>query len=71
MSADASIVIAQRQDVLCLPRALAQAAADGSASVEVWSSWTKQKRTIQVGLRGDSYVEILSGLEEGELVVSR
>ncbi len=71
MSADSSIVIAQRPGVLCLPRALAQAAADGTATVEVWSNWSKQKRTIEVGLRGDTYVEILSGLKEGELVVAK
>jgi HlyD family secretion protein len=77
MSADASVTIAERQGVLCLPRALAQAAADGAdgkhptATVEVWDGAQKQKRVIEVGLRGDTQVEILSGLKEGELVVAR
>jgi multidrug efflux pump subunit AcrA (membrane-fusion protein) len=71
MSADASIVIAQREGVLCLPRALAQASADGTASVDVWANGATQKRTITVGLRGDTYVEVLSGLREGEAVVAR
>lgn len=71
MSADASIVIAQREGVLCLPRALAQASADGTAAVDVWANGEVQKRTITVGLRGDTYVEILSGLREGEAVVAR
>ncbi|MFZ6029279.1 MAG: efflux RND transporter periplasmic adaptor subunit [Chloroflexota bacterium] len=71
MSADASVTIAKRQGALCLPRALAQAAADGTATVEVWDGAQKQKRMIEVGLRGDTNVEILSGLKEGELVVAR
>jgi RND family efflux transporter MFP subunit len=71
MSADASITIAGREGVLCLPRAVAQVAADGTATVEVWNGLEKEKRVIQVGLRGDTNVEILSGLQEGELVVAR
>ncbi len=71
MSADASIVIASKNQVLCLPRALVKAGGNGSAVVEVWQNWQKVKRTVQVGLRGDTTVEILSGLKEGELVVAR
>jgi RND family efflux transporter MFP subunit len=71
MSADASIVIAERMGVLCLPRALAQASADGSAVVDVWANGHTEKRAITVGLRGDTYVEILSGLKAGEAVVAR
>jgi multidrug efflux pump subunit AcrA (membrane-fusion protein) len=71
MSADASIVIAQREGVLCLPRALAQASADGTATVDAWANGATQRRTITVGLRGDTYVEVLSGLKEGEAVVAR
>jgi HlyD family secretion protein len=71
MSADASVTIAERKGVLCLPRALAQAAADGTANLEVWDGAQKQKRVIEVGLRGDTNVEILSGLKEGELVIAR
>jgi multidrug efflux pump subunit AcrA (membrane-fusion protein) len=37
--------------------------------VEVWQDGHAQKRTIQVGLRGDVYVETLDGLREGEQVV--
>ncbi len=71
MSADAAVVIAERQGVLCLPRALAQASADGTASVEVWTGSAIQKRTLTIGLRGDTYVEVLSGLQAGEAVVAR
>ena len=71
MSADASIVIAQRKGVLCLPRAIAKASSNSTAVVEVWANWQKEKRQVQVGLRGDTYVEIVSGLKEGEQVVAR
>ncbi|RPI32107.1 MAG: efflux RND transporter periplasmic adaptor subunit, partial [Chloroflexota bacterium] len=71
MSADASIVIAERQGVLCLPRALAQASGDGRAFIDVWANGQVEKHTVEVGLRGDSSVEILSGLKEGDLVVAR
>jgi RND family efflux transporter MFP subunit len=71
MTVDCSIVIARRADVLCLPRALVRARSDGTAKVEVWANGQVEERTIQVGLRGDVYVEILDGLREGEQVVAQ
>ena len=71
MSADASIILAQRQGVLCLPRAVVKASANGAAVVEVWTGAQKEKRTVQTGLRGDTQVEVLSGLKAGEQVVAR
>jgi HlyD family secretion protein len=71
MTADASIVIAQRSKVLRLPRALVLARSDRSAQVKVWTGDRVEERTIQVGLRGDVYVEVLEGLREGELVVGQ
>jgi HlyD family secretion protein len=70
MTADASIVIASRRDVLRLPRAMVRARADGTATIRVWIGSQAQDRTVQVGLRGDVYVEILDGLQEGEQVVA-
>jgi multidrug efflux pump subunit AcrA (membrane-fusion protein) len=37
----------------------------------VWNGVSTEERTVQVGLRGNQYVEILSGLAEGDQVVSR
>jgi HlyD family secretion protein len=71
MSADASIVIDQRQNVLRLPRSLVRARSDGTAQVEVWNGLAVEKRTVEVGLKGDSYTEILSGLQAGDLVVAQ
>ncbi len=73
MTVDGSILIAKRANVLRLPRALVHARSDGSAQVQVWSAerGKTETRTIKTGLRGDQYAEILDGLREGELVVSR
>jgi HlyD family secretion protein len=70
MTADASIGVAVRHDVLRLPRAVVRARADATATVQVWSGTQAQERRVRVGLRGDAYVEILDGLVEGEEVVA-
>ncbi len=70
MTADASIVVAERSDVLRLPRAIVRAGFGGTANVEVWSGGVAQDRTVEVGLRGDVNVEIVSGLAEGDRVVA-
>lgn len=70
MTADASIVIEARADVLRLPRALVQPGLDGTAVVEVWAQGQRQEREVVVGLRGDVYAEILNGLQEGDEVVA-
>jgi len=71
MTADASVVIAERPGVLCLPRGVVRASSSGTAVIEVWTGTEKEQRTVEIGLRGDVQVEILSGLEEGELVVAK
>jgi multidrug efflux pump subunit AcrA (membrane-fusion protein) len=71
MTADSSIIITQRQDVLCLPRAVVRATGEGKAQLDVWNGTAKERRVVTVGLRGDSYVEILSGLQLGEKVVTQ
>jgi HlyD family secretion protein len=69
MSADASVVIAKVADAVRLPRAVVKAGQGGSATVEVWGNGRREARNITIGLRGDTYVEILAGLSEGEEVV--
>jgi multidrug efflux pump subunit AcrA (membrane-fusion protein) len=71
MTADASIIIAEKTNVLRLPRALVQANAEGSGVVEVWANNQFERREVQVGLRGDVYVEIVGGLSEGDEVVGQ
>lgn len=71
MSVDGAISIATRSNVLRLPRALVNARADGTAELQMWSNNRVQSRSVVTGLRGDQYVEIVSGVSEGEQVVSR
>jgi len=71
MTADAAITLAKREDVLCLPRAIVRASSSDTAIVKVWDGAQEVEREIRVGLRGDTYVEIVSGLDEGEQVVTQ
>jgi RND family efflux transporter MFP subunit len=70
MTVDASIVVATRSDVLRLPRELVRVRSDGTAQIKVWNGQQIEQRIITVGLRGDSFVEVLDGLREGDQVVS-
>lgn len=71
MTADASVIIAQTRDVLRLPRALVQARSDGTAVLEVWANNQIERHEVQVGLRGDVYVEVVAGLAEGDQVIGQ
>lgn len=69
MTADTAITIAKRENVLCLPRAVVRASGGDTSIVKVWDGIKVEERQITLGLRGDTTVEILSGLKEGEQVV--
>lgn len=71
MTADTVIILERAEQALCLPRALVRAGADQTATVQVWTGDHSEERTIQVGLRGDTNVAILSGLQAGDQVVAR
>jgi macrolide-specific efflux system membrane fusion protein len=69
MTSDAAITIEKRAGVLCLPRSVARASGVNEVTLKVWANQTIETRTVTIGLRGDSDVEIVSGLSEGEQVV--
>jgi RND family efflux transporter MFP subunit len=71
MSVDGSIVVSQKSSVLRLPRSVVHAQPDGTALIEVWANSQIENRTIHVGLKGDSFTEVVDGLSEGEQVVAR
>lgn len=71
MTSDTAITIAKRQGVLCLPRASVRASSGDTTIVKVWDGIKTADREITIGLRGDTYIEIVSGLAEGEQVVMR
>jgi RND family efflux transporter MFP subunit len=69
MTADAAIILSSQNDVVRLPRGVVQANSDGTATVSVWMRDHAEERYLTVGLRGDTFIEILSGLKVGEQVV--
>ena len=69
MTVDASIIIDQETGALRLPRSLVQARSDGTAVVELWRNNRRVSKEIGVGLRGDVYVTVLEGLQEGDQVI--
>jgi multidrug efflux pump subunit AcrA (membrane-fusion protein) len=71
MTSDTAITIAKHEDVLCLPRAALRASSGDTTTVKVWDGVAETSKEITIGLRGDTYIEIISGLSEGEQVVTR
>jgi multidrug efflux pump subunit AcrA (membrane-fusion protein) len=71
MTSDTAITIAKHAGVLCLPRAVVRASGGDKTIVKVWDGVQVSEREVTVGLRGDTYVEIVSGLSKGEQVVTR
>ena len=71
MTSDTAITIAKHEGVLCLPRAIVRASAGDTTTVKVWYGVQETTKEITTGLRGDTFVEIVSGLNEGEQVVTR
>ncbi len=69
MTVDTNVTIASRPGVLCLPRSVVHASGDNKAMLQVWDGRQTSSRQVTIGLRGDSNVEITSGLTEGEQVV--
>lgn len=61
--------LARREQVLCIPKGLVNTA-DGRSYVYVTDEdGMRQIRWVETGLSGDSMVEIVSGLQEGERVI--
>jgi len=71
MTSDTAITIAKHAGVLCLPRAVVRASSGDTTTVKVWDGTQENTKQIKLGLRGDTYIEIVSGLDEGEQVVTR
>lgn len=69
MTADSAITIQKREGVLCLPRSIVRASGVDTVTLKVWVNNTTETREVTVGLRGDSNVEIVSGLSEGDQVI--
>ena len=69
MSADLLIIIEQKEDVLILPQA-AITKKGGRSMAQVLQNGKTQLVPVETGITGNGMVEIRSGLEEGEEVVT-
>lgn len=69
MTADSAITIQKREGVMCLPRSIVRASGVDTVTLKIWVNNATETREVTVGLRGDSNVEIVSGLSEGEQVI--
>jgi macrolide-specific efflux system membrane fusion protein len=69
MTASVNIVLDKRDDVVTLPTS-AVSTTGTTQTVVVRSNGDESTRTITIGLRGDNAVEIVSGLEVGDQVVT-
>ncbi|MEN3306452.1 MAG: hypothetical protein V7603_2654 [Micromonosporaceae bacterium] len=68
-SANVVVTTGSAANVLYVSSSAVSTGPAGSGTVTVRSGGRDQRRTVQIGLRGDQYTEIRSGLTEGEVVV--
>jgi RND family efflux transporter MFP subunit len=68
MTATAEIQITEQPNVRSIPPA-ALKEQDGAKGAHVYTAGTTEWRPILIGTRGDKWIEVLDGLEEGEEVV--
>jgi RND family efflux transporter MFP subunit len=71
MTSDTAITISKHEGVLCLPRAIVRASGGDTTTVRVWNGLEETTKEVTLGLRGDTFVEIVAGLSEGEQVITR
>ncbi len=70
MTADIVISLEVKENVLSVPRRAVQRVGE-KTMVEVSKDGVIEEREVEVGLRGDDLIEIVSGVKEGEKVIIR
>jgi len=68
-SANVTVTTASATNVLYVSTSAVRDVQDGAGTVTVRANGHDEPRTVRIGLRGDQYTEITSGLTEGDLVV--
>ncbi len=71
MSATADIVITERSDVLLVPSRAIGEDSQGNPVVKVMVGGQIEERAVVIGMSDGSQTEVVSGLDEGEVVVAR
>jgi HlyD family secretion protein len=69
-SGTVSVTTASATDTLYVPSSAVRSGANGAYTVHVRRGNTTVSRTVRVGVRGDAYTEITSGLAKGERVAA-
>ncbi len=69
MTANVTILIDQKADVLVVPNRAIQRR-NGTTYVEVLEQGVAVEKTVTTGLRGDEGIEIMTGLQEGDAVIT-
>lgn len=69
MSASASIITASKDDVLKVPTSAVQTQ-NGESTVRVMKNGQQQTVAVETGIASDTEIEIVSGLKEGDTVVT-
>ena len=69
VSAKINMTVAEKKDVLCLPNKVINTASDGEF-VYIIQDGMVEKRKVEVGIMSTSMSEIVSGVKEGDQIVS-
>jgi len=69
MAASANIITQTKHDILLVPSSSVQSQ-DGASTVRVMKNNSMQQISVEIGLTSDSQTEIVSGIVEGDIVVT-
>lgn len=67
-SASVTVTTASASDVLAVPTSAVSTNAQGESTVKLVKDGKSTSRTVQIGIKGDTYTEITSGLRAGDEV---
>ncbi len=70
MTVNASIVVGTTRNALYVPNAAVKTQANGTSYVEVLVNGIPSEKTVQTGVSNDQVTQILSGISEGDKVVT-
>lgn len=69
MAATANIILETKNNVLVIPSS-AVTTSNGTSTARIFKEGREQVVSVEIGLTGDSGVEIISGLSEGDVVIT-
>jgi RND family efflux transporter MFP subunit len=70
-SATVQVLTGQADGALYVPSQALRTSGDGTTTVTVQNGGRQVRRTVKLGVRGDQYIQIVSGLTDGDQVVLR